>query len=52
MDQVMKRYLLTLLFTLGSTTAVVAAEPPRKPNILWVLHGIVWVTFTAPAACR
>src|SRR5438309_9053528 len=35
-DRVMNRSLLTLLFTLGSTSEV-AAEPPRKPNIVWII---------------
>jgi arylsulfatase A-like enzyme len=33
----MKRYLLALLLMLGSTSRVLAAEPPRRPNIVWII---------------
>src|SRR5258708_2015773 len=33
----MSRYYLALLFAFGSTSESVAAELPRKPNIVWII---------------
>ena len=34
----MKRRLFTLLLlTFGTASAVAAAEPPRRPNIVWII---------------